>query len=97
MLAEDLHTMSRILPILRMLIRRGDLRPQYLSSFLLLRYVYYQIAGVPVGCKLLQTLELTALRLSPIWQVNRKGWVPVREKIFTYFATSITPRCSQDF
>jgi hypothetical protein len=52
MLAEDLHTMFRILPVPRMLILRGDLRPRHLSSFLLLRYVYYQIPGVPVGCKL---------------------------------------------
>lgn len=52
MLAADVRRMSRILPIPRMLIRREDLRPRDLSCFLLLRYLNYQIAVVPVGCKL---------------------------------------------
>jgi len=52
MLAEDLHRMSRILPIAGTLIRRGGLRLGHLSCFLLLRYLCCEIAGVPVGCKL---------------------------------------------
>jgi hypothetical protein len=38
-------------------------------------------------------LQIAARDLSPPLQVNKKGGVPVREKSFMYFATSITRRC----
>jgi hypothetical protein len=52
MLAADVRRMSGILPIPGILIRREDLCSVHLSCFLLIKYLCYQIAGVPVGCKL---------------------------------------------
>jgi hypothetical protein len=59
------------------------------------RYRYSEATAAPVGRKLHR--NSSNCNPKPVPHVGNenetKGWVPVREKTFAYFATSIIRRC----
>jgi len=87
-LAEDLHTMSRILPIPRMLRRRWGLSPSTPKLFLIAKI---PLLPDPWGASGLSNCtmipEITTLSFVPHMASEQESWVPVREETFTYFVT----------